>query len=111
MDERRTYPREDLVRAMICVIDGGHTLTHCLVKNVSLDGALLECPLAGIHELYDVGDRIELRDILQEGPVLFKKASGQVAWVYTRTLGVHFDTPVMASAGELRQWLEDQNLV
>lgn len=109
--EKRAYPRETLTAAMICECEMGGCTSHGLVKNISLNGVLLECPLAEDMELLDIGDRIVLRDILLGPKGLLKGAVGEVVWIYKRMIGLHFKRTLMDSPEELRVWLETQHLV
>lgn len=111
MDERRTYQREELAAAMICVFTGGALTTHCLVKNVSLDGALVECPLADEGELeMEIGDRVALWDILDGCKALFNGNEGEVVWIYKRFIGIHFTHLIKESPESLSAWLEKNKL-
>lgn len=110
MDDRRTYPREELVGAMICALGNSSVATHCVVKNISLDGALVECPLAGEQEVFDVGDSVQLTDVLESNNALFKNVTGEIVWVYKKTLGLHFHEILMESPNLLREWLEGRSL-
>lgn len=112
MDERRTYPREELVAAMICTMIAKGLSTVCLVRNVSLDGALVEWPLADeMPDQLDIGDHVSLGDILSGPKALFRGDVGRVCWIYKRTIGLQFETLHKESAEELRSWLEEQGLV
>lgn len=111
MNDKRTYPRETLTAAMICECEAGGCLTHGLVKNISLDGVLLECPKAEEMELLDIGDKIVLRDILLGPKALLQGAVGEVVWLYKRMIGLHFRETLMESPEALRTWLEERNLV
>lgn len=111
-DERRRYPREDVVAAMICALDGLSVSTHCVVKNVSLDGALFQCPLAGQDEsVFEIGEGVTVWDILDGDSSLMHGNEGEVAWIYKRFIGVHFPQFLMESPEALRTWLEDHHLV
>lgn len=96
---------------MICECKVGGTSTYCLVRNLSLDGVLLECPRAGEDEFLEVGDRMTLTDILDNGNAVFRKTTGEVAWLYRRHVGLHFDSHLKDSVDTLRSWLEERNLV
>lgn len=112
MDERRIYPREELVAAMICEFNARSVSTHCVVKNVSLDGVLLECPIAEeVDEGLDVGDSISIMDILEGDRALFNGHEGEIAWVYKRFFGLHFPEMLMDSPEQLRSWLEERHLL
>ncbi len=111
MGEKRAQPREELVAAMICTIELGSVSTHCLIRNVSVEGALLECPLAENYDNLEIGDPAILGDILKGSKALFEDTTGEIAWLYKRFIGLHFDQPIMGSVDELREWLESQNLV
>lgn len=110
-DERRKYPREELVAAMICEYDANGVSTYCVVRNVSLDGALIECPLGDNPELFEIGDAVTLRDVVQGPKALFDGQTGEIAWVYKRSIGLYFEEPLKPSQEELRTWLEDQQLL
>lgn len=112
MSERRTYQREELSAAMICTLICNHISTHCLVRNVSLDGALVEWPLADeLSDPVDVGDLVALGDILSGPKALFRGDVASVRWVYKRTLGLQFEILLRETPEELRAWLEEQGLV
>lgn len=110
MDERRNYPREELYAAMICSLKSGNISTYCVVKNLSLDGAQLDCPLAGRSKLFDTGDEIVLTDVLEGMDVLMDGVVGEVVWVYKRTLGIHFRELLKPTSEALRDWLEERHL-
>ena len=111
MTEQRLYPREELVAAMICALETGAVSTFCIVKNVSLDGVLLECPLADEGDPFDVGDTATFGDILTGPKALFDDKIGEIVWVYKRHIGLHFDHLIMESPEQLRDWLAERNLV
>ena len=111
MGELRKYPREELTAAMICAFNAEGISTFCLVKNVSVDGALVECPLAEELETFDMGDPVALRDILTGSKALFSGETGVVAWIYKRFIGIHFEPPLLGSSEELHEWLACQHLI
>lgn len=112
MEERRTYPRETLSAAMICEFNFKRVSTHCVVRNISLDGALVECPLAeGDTVELEVGDRVALWDILDGDRALFDGDEGYVVWIYKRFIGLSFPRLLKDTPESLRQWLESNNLV
>jgi len=112
MDEKRTYPHEELVAAMICSMIVKNLSTYCLVRSISLDGAVIEWPLAEeLPDQLDVGDLVSLGDILSGPRALFRGDVGRVEWIYKRNIGLHFETLHKESAEDLRSWLEEQELV
>lgn len=111
MDERRKYPREELAAAMICAFEAQAVSTFCLVKNVSVEGALLECPAVDESDPFEIGDAVRLRDIVPGSKALFDGTAGQVAWIYRRFIGLQFDEPIMDAPDALHQWLRAQELV
>lgn len=112
MDERNPYPHEELKAAMICTMIVKDLSTHCLVRSISLDSAVIEWPLSDeVDHPIEVGDLVALGDILSGPKALFRGDVGKVAWIYKRTLGLQFETIHKESAQDLRDWLEEQNLV
>lgn len=112
MEEQRTYPREELVAAMICSMIAKRVSTYCIVRSVGLDSAEIEWPLADeMPDLLEVDDLVALGDILSGSRALFRGDVGKIRWVYKRTVGLKFETLLKESQEDLRNWLEEQELV
>lgn len=96
---------------MICEFSTDKMKTHCVVRNVSLDGALVECPMAEDAKVgLEVGDRVYLWDILDGDRALFDGDEGVIVWVYKRFVGLHFPRHLMQTPEQLREWLESRKL-
>ncbi len=106
MNERREYPREQLTAAMICALETRADSTFCLIKDVSVVGALVECPFAEEADHFDVGDAVSLRDVTVGDRALFTGQTCRIAWIYKRHIGLQFDSPLLDSVSDLRDWLE-----
>jgi hypothetical protein len=111
MTEKRAHPRETLSAAMICSFDAGEISTFCVVRNVSLQGALVECPLAAKEPVFETGDPVFLSDTLHGEDVLFGGHKAEIVWIYKQFIGLWFEEPLQPSVDRLRQWLVERGLV
>ncbi len=111
MREMRRYVRHDLTRDMAVTLEAENVPpSACLVRNLSLAGALLECgPEASGLDL-EPGQVVLVRDALGDG--LFPgPVRARVVWSYRRFYGVQFDRLVCAGEEELKSWLAGRSFL
>ncbi|MCM0753647.1 PilZ domain-containing protein [Desulfovibrio aminophilus] len=112
MREKRRHTRLDLDGLLILALDmEERPRAHCLVRNLSLGGALLECPSAGYPEDVEPGDAVHLDDEAPETQRLVGGVRGVVVWTYRRFIGVEFRDLLFSEEEILRRWLEDHHLL
>lgn len=112
MKEARRHPRFDLTGALICTLDRGDCpQSLCLVRNLSILGALLEFPATHWPGDLEPGEGLALDDLASENGCLLRAHRGRVVWAYRRYLGVAFEEPLRATSEELGLWLMGHGLL
>lgn len=110
--ELRRHPRFDLTAALICTLDRADSpQSVCVVRNLSIQGALLEFPANHWPGELEPGDGLALDDLAEGNGCLLRSQRGKVVWAYRRFLGVAFEEPLRASSEELGLWLMDHGLL
>lgn len=111
MDDQRRHPRINLVGTMLCELSlGGSEPVPCVVKNISVEGVLIECP-AMETSIFDVEQDAMINDISGNGDVLFRHAGGRLAWMYKHMFGIELKDPTAESTEALTDWLRENGLI
>ncbi|MES9994510.1 PilZ domain-containing protein [Desulfovibrio aminophilus] len=112
MREKRRHSRLDLDGLLILALDlEDRPRVHCLVRNLSLSGTLLECPSVGYPADVEPGDAVYLDDEAPETHRLLGGVRGVVVWTYRRFIGVEFREFLFPEEEILRRWLEEHSLL
>lgn len=110
MDDRRKYPREPVTAALVCVCKTEQGVANFLLRNISLDGMLLERAESMDISFLQEGDALILCDVLLGPKSLFTGVTGTIVWLHGAFVGLHLDTLIMDTPEALRIWLETHRL-
>lgn len=112
MQENRRHLRYELDAVLICDLElEGLPRMHCLIRNLSITGALLECPANNWPGDIEPGDGCQLDDGAPESSRLMRSLPGRVVRTYRRFIGVEFLTVLLPSTRDLELWLMRHGLL
>lgn len=111
IDDRRKYPREPLAAALVCVCRSEGGMANFLLRNISLDGMLLERAEGMDISFLSTGDTLTLCDVLLGPKSLFTGVAGTIVWLHEPFVGLHLSSLLMDSPAALRAWLGAHRLI
>ena len=101
--ERRKHPRIALdAPVFVGMAIGAADEVLCIIKNISLEGMLLELPPVNAPENVAIGQDVAVVSCDEFEEEIFCSIRGVVAWVGGRQCGIRFTSPARISEDTLR---------